>query len=322
MVTNQDDCSGPQNTTIYSLNGYQQNIANPDGPIADYRCNGGPRGAHYCQDPNNGMAWMTPPLTPPSDAQGSATAPTLDLVNCIDNEQPPMGTGASALTPVSQFISDIKSLKPDPDNQILVAAIAAPAAPYTVEWLPASGSQNTQPGELWPSVMHSCGAKGAPDVNPEATMSPTDGSFGDPAVRISQFVSAFPNYVLASICDSSYAAALQGIATSLASLMPPPCITGAIAIDAQGNPRCSVIESVTKGGVTTQTSILNCGENGNAIPCWNMSSGNMGCAGSQLSIVDPGSEQADAVSATITCELQLPSGADGGCVGPPGTPLP
>jgi hypothetical protein len=84
MLTNEDDCSAPANTTIYSLNGAMQNIANPDGPIANYRCNGGPRGGHLCQDPHaaSPTAYFTPPLNPPSDAQGSATAPTLDLANC------------------------------------------------------------------------------------------------------------------------------------------------------------------------------------------------------------------------------------------------
>ena len=42
------------------------------------------------------------------------------------------------LTPVDTFISHIKSLKSDPDDQILVAAITAPATPYTVQGLPTS----------------------------------------------------------------------------------------------------------------------------------------------------------------------------------------
>ena len=71
------------------------------------------------------------------------------------------------LTPVAKFVSDIKALKPDPDHQILVAAITGPATPYTVAWVPASGGINTKPGELWPQVEHSCGAAGADDVNPE-----------------------------------------------------------------------------------------------------------------------------------------------------------
>ena len=183
MLTNEDDCSAPPPTTIYSLNGHQQNISNPDGPIANYRCNGGPRGGHLCQDPRaaNPTAYLTPPLQPPSDAQMTATAPTLDLVNCQDN-----ASGTSALTPVSRFVSDIKALKSEPDNQIIVATIAAPAAPYTVAWGAQAGGQNTQPGELWPNVMHSCGPVDFSYVSPAATQHPTDGSFGDPAVRITQ----------------------------------------------------------------------------------------------------------------------------------------
>src|SRR5207248_566441 len=134
MLTNEDDCSAPASTTIYSLNGGMQNISNPDGPIGNYRCNGGPLGGHLCQDPHatNPAAYVTPPLKPPGDAQGTATAPTLDLANCEDNEN-----GTSGLIPVSKFVKDIKALKTDPDHQILVAAIAAPAAPYTVSWRPA-----------------------------------------------------------------------------------------------------------------------------------------------------------------------------------------
>jgi hypothetical protein len=222
ILTNEDDCSAASDTTIYSLNGGQQNISNPDGPISNYRCNGGPRGAHYCQDPAKGNAWMVPPLKPPTDAQGTSTAPSLDLANCVDNEQPPTGTGTSALTPVSKFVSDIKALKPDPDNQIIVAAIAGPAAPYTVLWAPASGGQNTGVGELWPQIMHSCGMAGAYDVNPEATQNPTDGSFADPGVRITQFVNAFPNNILGSICDVSYATTMTAVATKIGQLIAKP----------------------------------------------------------------------------------------------------
>jgi hypothetical protein len=212
ILTNEDDCSAPQNTTIYSLNGFQQNILNPDGPIANYRCNGGPRGAHLCQDPHaaNPTALIVPPLAPPSDAQGTSTMRTLDLVGCEDNE-----TGTSALTSVPKFVADIKALKPDPDNEILVAAIAAPAIPYTVVWVPESNGQNTTPGELWPQIEHSCGPSGGNDVNPEATQLTTDQSFGDPAVRITQFATAFHNNVTGSICAASFAPTMSAIATKI-----------------------------------------------------------------------------------------------------------
>ncbi len=65
ILSDEDDCSAPPGSTIYSLNNGSQNIANSDGPIQNYRCNGGPRGAHLCQDPANGNAMIVPPLTPP-----------------------------------------------------------------------------------------------------------------------------------------------------------------------------------------------------------------------------------------------------------------
>ena len=48
VLSNEDDCSAPVNTPLYSLNGYQQNISNPLGPIANYRCN---QFGHLCVDP-------------------------------------------------------------------------------------------------------------------------------------------------------------------------------------------------------------------------------------------------------------------------------
>jgi hypothetical protein len=215
---------------------------------------------------------------------------------------------------VAQFISDIKSLKPDPDNQILVAAITAPAAPYTVAWVPESGGQNTQPGELWPEVMHSCGALGSDDVNPHPAMSTTDGSFGDPGVRISQFVSAFPNYVLASICDASYASSMQAIATKLGQLITPPCITGKIQTDTNGNPICSVIEHLTDmSGTKMDRAVQSCAETNNAPPCWTLTTGAMNCNGSQLSITDETGVSTNSESSTINCSLCLPGSTQPGC---------
>ena len=213
LLTNEDDCSAPANTELYSLGSGLQNIANPLGPIGNYRCN---QFGHLCTDPTSGVVGA-PPLNPPSDAQGTSTAPTLDLTSCMSNDTP-----SGLLTPVAKFVSDIKALKPDPDNQIIVASIAAPATPYTVAWVPAQGGQSTKPGELWPQIEHSCGQTGSDDVNPKATQNPTDGSFGDPGVRIAQFVSAFPNGVQGSICDASFATTMSVVATKVGQLTAKP----------------------------------------------------------------------------------------------------
>jgi hypothetical protein len=312
MLTNEDDCSATPPTTIYSLNSGSQNIANPDGPIANYRCNGGPRGAHLCLDPTTNTM-IVPPLLPPADATGNP--PILNLQNCVDNEPPaPGSTGTSALTPVAQFISDIKALKPDPDNQILVAGIIAPAAPYSITWVPEMGGLNTQPGELWPQVMHSCGAAGTDDVNPMSTMSPTDGSFGDPGVRENQFLLAFKNSVVASICDPSYSGSMMEIATKLGQLITPPCITGAIQNDSMGNPMCSVIEQLTDTqGNTTNTAIPDCLENGMTPPCWQLIPGTGTCGGQQLKVTDPAGANANSASSTINCSLCVGGSTAAGC---------
>jgi len=205
LLTNEDDCSAPADTTVYSLNGSEQDLRNPLGPIGNYRCN---QFGHLCRDPAsaNPSALIKPPLNPPSDAQGSGT-PTLDLVDCESND-----TSSGLLTPVSQFVAQIQALKADP-SRITVGALVAPAAPYTVQWTPSSGG--IIQGELWPSVEHSCGLPGEADVNPLATDVTTDGSFGDPAVRITQWVKAFgDNGLVGSICDD-YGLTMGSMATKV-----------------------------------------------------------------------------------------------------------
>jgi MYXO-CTERM domain-containing protein len=212
VLSNEDDCSASVPTTLYSLNGGQQNLQNPLGPIANYRCN---QFGHLCVDPAAaGSTCLTePPLKPPADAQMTASGPTLNLTNCESDDSHGM------LTSVTSFVNGIRALKADPDNQIVVGAIVAPATPYTVAWLPEAGGQNTLPGELWPQVEHSCGPVGS-GVNP-AGQTTTDESFGDPAVRISQWVQAFgPNGVSASICDGSYTNAFSTIVSKIGAHLP------------------------------------------------------------------------------------------------------
>ena len=136
-------------------------------------------------------------------------------MDCESND-----TSSGLLTPVSQFVAQIKALKADP-SRITVGALVAPAAPYTVAWMPGTGGDIQ--GELWPSVEHSCGPQGGDDVNPLATDVTTDGSFGDPAVRITQWVQAFgDNGLVGSICDD-YGLTMGSMASKvLANRGAPP----------------------------------------------------------------------------------------------------
>jgi hypothetical protein len=204
LLTNEDDCSAPADTTLYSLNGAPQSLTNPLGPIQNYRCN---QFGHLCQDPTGSQptSLLPPPLELPPDATGDQ--PELTLTGCVSNDGP-----GGMLTPLATFVNQIKALKPDP-SRIVVGAIIGPPTPYAVTWVPAFSQPAGTTGQLWPFAMHSCGGGGY-GVNPAAQMS-TDGSFGDPGVRVNQWVQAFGG-VTGSVCDGSYGAALGSFAAAIA----------------------------------------------------------------------------------------------------------
>jgi hypothetical protein len=126
--------------------------------------------------------------------------------------------------------------------------------PYQVTWALGTG---TSAAEKIPNVNHLCG--------------PTkDGSFADPAVRISAFVNAFgANGVLASICDDSYAPAMTAIAKAIGALITPKCVGGTIQ-QVNGQPNCTVTNEFKINGSPTllTKNIPACSTNGGAAPCW------------------------------------------------------
>ena len=164
------------------------------GPIAHYRCN---EFGHLCLDAHDPGALIPPPEMPPTDAQGTPSAPTFDLTQCQSNDSDGL------LTPVSTLVGGIKALKSDPDRQIVVGAIVAPPTPYTVAWAPAASGGNV-PGEL-----------GRRSSTP-ATRRRMTAASAIAAVRITQFVQAFgDNGTVVSICDASYADVLSPLTQKL-----------------------------------------------------------------------------------------------------------
>ena len=81
LLSNEDDCSAPAGTTLYSLNGFQQSQENPLGPIANYRCN---QFGHLCKDPQaaDPDALVKPPQELPAHATASPPVPDADRL-CI-----------------------------------------------------------------------------------------------------------------------------------------------------------------------------------------------------------------------------------------------
>jgi hypothetical protein len=177
VLTNEDDCSAPRDTNLYDT-AANMNLASYLGPPTNFRCN---EFGHLC----NGVR---PPRLAP---RGDVTA-TVTLDGCVSAED-------GVLIPVAEIVRQIRSVKPFPDQQIVVAAIAGPATPYTVKW----HTPYTSDVGPWPLIAHSC-------------MASDGSSFADPGVRIHDWVQAFGvNGTLLSICTDNYGPALDRVAALL-----------------------------------------------------------------------------------------------------------
>jgi len=182
IFTDEDDCSAPPGSGLFDTR-TSTNLASPLGPVSNFRCN---EFGHLC----NGK--KPPRLAPNGDVNATVT-----LDGCVPAED------AGMLIPVSTIVSQLRALKPFPDQQVLVAAVAGPPAPYTVAWKNPSRA-DTGP---WPVIGHSCVA--------------TDGSIADPAVRITRWVESFgENGIHMSTCESNYGPSLDRMAQLLNQVMP------------------------------------------------------------------------------------------------------
>jgi hypothetical protein len=114
---------------------------------------------------------------------------------------------------VADFHAFVKGLKPGRPDDILVAAIAGPSTPYQV--VPVNNV--FEPGEMAPSVSHSCTFPSDDPGQPE---------FADPAVRINQWVQLFDtNGVRYPICAMNLEPAMTGIAEKIQKRLGASCLS-------------------------------------------------------------------------------------------------
>jgi hypothetical protein len=171
IVTNEDDCSAPPGSSLFATT--DRTLRSTLGPPANFRCN---EFGHLC----NGVK-------PPRLAPNGDTAAAVTLDGCVSAE------GAGMLTPIATMAAQFRSLKAFPDEQIVIAAIAGPAQPYTVKWR-TPPTADTGP---WPEISHAC---------------TTDTTFADPAVRIAQLARGFgANGISLSACADNFSPGFERI---------------------------------------------------------------------------------------------------------------
>jgi hypothetical protein len=277
LVTNEDDCSVPDDSDL--LDPLQQHMSDPLGPFSAFRCN---EFGHLCSI--NGA--MQHPL------RGANT----NLTSCISDD-----TATGKETRIADEVSFLKGLKADP-NQILVAAIAGPAVPYDVEMQSRTLKDGTI--ELQPNTDHSCAQN--------------SGEYGDPAIRIQQWVQAFGNHgLMQTVCASSFAPALQLVATELSKLSAPSCVPGPFRTSsATQQPDCRVVDRDTSSGSgRIDTVVPNCALATAGHTCWTLSDDPNRCQepGSKLLVVNRFGAATPTQGTAVTCEACPVGQSEIGC---------
>ena len=197
--------------------------------------------------------------------QGNPVGP---FKSCVPDETTFATNPRLAPIPVQYYADYLKKQKSDP-SKVLVSGIIAPSGPYSlVQVLDGHGGMYIGQG-------NSCtGAAGV---------------FGQATPRWDKFFSSFTpqQSITTSICDQSFAAAMQRIATQLGRLLGAPCVSGTVLNTMGPNgprPDCTVVDHVVDAtGAEVNTPVPACLDNGGQAPCWSLTPGTATeCTGEQI----------------------------------------
>ncbi|HEY3357008.1 MAG TPA: hypothetical protein VGQ83_27405 [Polyangia bacterium] len=175
-LTDEDDCSGPTNSQLFDPT--QTSLNSVLGPLTSYRC----------FEFGNLCGGVDP---------GRQQGPRQDCQPGNKDTNP-----LHQLTPVEDFASQLKGLKPQDPRMVYVSVIAAPPSPVAI----------------------GLDAQGYPDLQPSCTGA--IGS-GDPGIRLTKFVAQFDSDrgSFISICAQDLKAAMEKIANELAQILGRQCLS-------------------------------------------------------------------------------------------------
>ena len=139
---------------------------------------------------------------PPRQAAGP-------LANCASNDTRATTDPLHSLVPLQFYVDYLRRLKSDP-KRVVAAAVAGPSDPFAVVIDQQTG---------FPTLQHSCQS--------------TNGTFGDPGVRLTGLVDALGTGGLSeSICQNSWSDVWSMIALKIGRALPNDCVANVVG-DAQ-----------------------------------------------------------------------------------------
>jgi hypothetical protein len=244
FLTNEDDCSVDQNSTLFDPN--QQTVADPLGGLQSYRCN---EFGHKCDQAFPHTAAGTP----------------LKMENCRSAED---GKLVNAVDGPNSFAEFLKLIKPP--EQLLLAAIQGPTEPY---WVDSKSFMLGNGGtEMQPTIRHSCPIpfNGSQE-------------YADPGVRIKQALDQFSGAVIESICANDFRDSMVKIAEVIGRALGAQCVPTNLATKMNGEPDCDVVQrSPSSTGVNVDTPVPFCQGGRSNAPCWEFAGGGTQCPGQQI----------------------------------------
>jgi len=238
FLTDEDDCSVPADSDLFdpAMTSYS--------PTLLYRCT---QLGIECIDPSDGRL---KPL-PDGDSGGLWTG-------CMSLP----ATSGGKLIDINKYInlfsapSGAGGLKVDPNDVILVGLTGSSSVGAASKLVSTSGGSCSAPSATCEAVLQpGCVAPN----NPQFT--------GTPAVRLNQVIEAGRQRQLASICDSSYSSAMQGLGQLIAGKVGLGCLR--MPVDPSA-PDCTVADvTANADGSTTTTPIPRCA-GGDTQTCWQL----------------------------------------------------
>ena len=209
FVTDEDDCSAPDDTDLFVSNTQANSMY---GVLHSFRCT---QFGVQC----NGMP--LPAMSTPTPFMGCTS---YDLSN------------GGKLTDINTYINFFTKpaaqggVKADPNDVILVG-ITAPSDPVGV------------------TITTPCaGPERAVVPHPQSLLHRRDRPeefFGDPAVRVNAVINTAHNHSLTSICDTDYTGAIQSLGDPSSRQIGVGCLNSPIEARADGTPDCVVTDVTT-----------------------------------------------------------------------------
>jgi hypothetical protein len=192
-------------------------------------------------------------------AQGGATPDEMNQEGAKGQcRASPSSEHVDEIEPYRDFLAELKG----DERSLVVAAIAGPAEPFSVELRPPPGG-----GTMQPALASSC-----------SSMGPVGIEIANPAVRIASFLEGFPGRsASATVCQQDYSGALVEIGDLLRNALGNPCVGARLAdVDpaADGQQVDCVVEELNDRFSRT---LEPCEAGAERRPCWQLEADPASC---------------------------------------------